>query len=84
MLNCCLAHNLTIANIWFQRPNIAKYTCYSNNESTKKRFNYIIIRQRWLSSVQNCHTYRGAKLGNTDHLLVAAKIRLRLKAIKTP
>ena len=43
---------------------------------------YIIIRRRWLSSVQNCRTYRGSELGNTDHRLVAAKIRLRLKATK--
>ncbi|KAK2727670.1 hypothetical protein QYM36_008230 [Artemia franciscana] len=43
MLNCCLAHNLTIANTWSQRPNIAKYTWYSNNGSTKKMLDYIII-----------------------------------------
>ena len=83
MLNCCLAHNLTIANTWFQRPNIAKYTWYSNDGSTKKMLDYIIIRRRWLSSVQNCRSYRGTKLGNTNHRLVAAKIRLRLKATKT-
>ena len=82
LLNCCLAHNLTIANTWFQRPNIAKYTWYSNDGSTKKMLDYIILRRRWLSSVQNCRTYRGAELGNTDHRLVAAKIKLRLKAMK--
>ena len=83
MLNCCLSHNLTIANTFFQRPSIAKYTWYSSDGSTKKMLDYIIICWRWLSSVQNCHTYRGTELGNTDHRLIAAEIRLRLKAIKT-
>ena len=82
MLNCCLAHSLTFVNTWLQRPSIANYTWYSNDGSTKKMLDYIILRRRWLSSVQNCRTYRGAELGNTDHCFVATKIKIRLKAIK--
>ncbi|KAK2716804.1 hypothetical protein QYM36_007073 [Artemia franciscana] len=82
ILNCSLADNLAIANTWFQRPNIAKHIWCSNDVSTKKILDYIIIHRRWLLSVQNFGTYHGAKLGNTSHRLVAKKIRLRLKATK--
>ncbi|XP_065564287.1 craniofacial development protein 2-like [Artemia franciscana] len=46
MLNCCLAHSLTVANTRFQRLNLAMYTWYSNDESTKKMLDYIVIRRR--------------------------------------
>jgi hypothetical protein len=48
----------------------------------KKMLDYIIIRRRWLSSVQNCRNYRGAELGNTNHRFDAAQIYLHLKATK--
>ena len=40
---------------------------------------HIMINRRWVSSVRNCRTYRGVELGNADHRLVAADIRLKLR-----
>ncbi|XP_065570261.1 uncharacterized protein LOC136033440 [Artemia franciscana] len=41
---------------------------------------YVIISKRWRSLVKNCRTYRSAEIGNADHRLVCADLRLRLHA----
>ncbi len=43
----------------------------------------MLVRARWASFVLDCRSYRGADTGgahNTDHALVRASGRLRLKA----
>ena len=73
-------HNLVISNTLFQRRDIHKYTWYSNDGQTKKMIDYVMISGRWRSSITNCWTYRSAELGNTDHRMVVATLRLRLRA----
>ena len=75
----CATHGLAIANTWFPRKRIHQYTWLSNDGRTKKMIDHIMINRRWLSSVRNCRTYRGVELGNADHRLVAADIRLKLR-----
>ena len=41
---------------------------------------YVIISKHWRSLVKNCRTDRSTELGNTDHRLVCADLRLRLHA----
>ena len=78
----CATHGLAIANTWFQRKHIHQYTWLSNDGRTKKMIDRILINRRWLSSVRNCCTYRGVELGNADHRLVAADIRLKLRVMQ--
>ncbi|XP_065574953.1 uncharacterized protein LOC136036578 [Artemia franciscana] len=80
LLELCRSHDLYIANTYFQRKTIHQYTCYSNDGRTKKMIDYVIISKRWRSLVKNCRTYRSAELGNVDHRLVCADLRLRLHA----
>jgi len=80
LLQLCSMHNLVITNTLFARKDIHKYTWYSNDGRTKKMIDYIIVSQRWRSSISNCRTYRSAEIGNTDHRLVVANMRLRLQA----
>ena len=79
LLQMCATHGLAITNTWFQRKRIHQYTWLSNDGRTKKMIDHIMINRRWLSSVRNCRTYRGVELGNADHRLVAADIRLKFR-----
>ncbi|XP_065583485.1 craniofacial development protein 2-like [Artemia franciscana] len=80
LLELCRSHDLYITNTYFQRKTIPQYTWYSNDGRTKKMIDYVIISKRWRSLVKNCRTYRSAELGNADHRLVCADLRLRLHA----
>ena len=80
LLELCRSQDLYIANTYFQRKTIHQYTWYSNDGHTKKMIDYVIISIRWRSLVKNCRTYRSAELGNADHRLVCADLRLRLHA----
>ncbi|XP_065557775.1 uncharacterized protein LOC136025720 [Artemia franciscana] len=80
LLELCQSHNLYITNTYFQRKTIHQYTWYSNDRRTKKMIDYVIISKRWRSLVKICRTYRSAELGNADHRLVCADLRLRLHA----
>ena len=46
----------------------------------KKVTNHILISQCWRSLVTNCRVYRGPKLGNADHRLLAVNFKIRLRA----
>ncbi len=55
----------------------------SNDGRTRNQIDHVLVRARWASSVLDCRSYRGEDTGsahNTDHALVHASIRLRLKA----
>ncbi len=46
------------------------------------QIHYVLVRDRWASSVLDCRAYRGADTGsanNFDHVLLRATLRLRLK-----
>ena len=80
LLSFCRSTDLCIADSWFPRRQIHHWTWYSNDGFTKKAIDHIIISRRWLRCVTQCRVFRGAQLGNTDHRLLCANIRLKLKA----
>ena len=80
LLSFCRSTDLCIADSWFPRKQIHHWTWYSNDGFTKKAIDHIIISRRWLRCVTQCRVFRGAQLGNTDHRLLCANIRLKLKA----
>lgn len=41
---------------------------------------YIMIQKRWKSCVQSSRSFPSADFGNTDHNLLLAKIKLKMKA----
>ena len=79
LLNLCRSTNLCIADTWFPRKQIHHWTWYSPDGRTRKALDHILISQRWKSFVTNCRVYRGAELGNTDHRLLTAELKLKLK-----
>ena len=80
LLEMCQSTGLCVADSWFPRRRIHHWTWYSNDGNTKKALDHILISARWRNAVTNCRVYRGAQLGNTDHRILIATIRLRLKA----
>uniref|UniRef100_A0A8C7YE94 Endonuclease/exonuclease/phosphatase domain-containing protein n=1 Tax=Oryzias sinensis TaxID=183150 RepID=A0A8C7YE94_9TELE len=81
LINFSDLNHLCITNTRFQHPKKHLLTWYSNDGRTANQIDYILIRSRWISSVEDCRVYRGAEAGNkggSDHMLVRAKLRLRL------
>uniref|UniRef100_A0A3P8SEE9 Endonuclease/exonuclease/phosphatase domain-containing protein n=1 Tax=Amphiprion percula TaxID=161767 RepID=A0A3P8SEE9_AMPPE len=80
LLLLCHHNNLCVADTWFPRKRIHHWTWYSPDGRTGKALDHILISRRWKSSVTNCRVYRGAELGNTDHRLLVAQLKLKLRA----
>ncbi|MES9976207.1 MAG: reverse transcriptase domain-containing protein [Candidatus Thiodiazotropha sp.] len=81
LVNFASYNNMVIANTRFQHRRKHLLTWYSNDGRTAHQLDYILIRSRWASTIQDCRSYRGAETGNangTDHTLVRAKLKLRL------
>ena len=83
LLELCSLTDHCLADTWFPRKRIHYWTWYSNDGTTRKALDHILVCRRWRSSVTNCRVYRGAQLGNTDHRMLVATLRLKLKADPT-
>ncbi|KAK2709325.1 hypothetical protein QYM36_013106 [Artemia franciscana] len=60
-------------------------TLHSNDGVTKAQIGFILVRQRWRSSLQDSSSFNGADTGSqsgSDHRLFAAKIVLRLATLR--
>lgn len=84
MLSLCQSTNLCVADTWFSRKRIHQWTWISNDGHTRKAIDHILVSKRWKSAIHNCRVYRGAQLGNTDHRLLIADVKLKLKTTPDP
>ena len=57
------------------------YTWTSPDGKHRNQIKYIICRQRWKSSIQSAKARPGADCGS-DHELLTAKFRLKMKKVK--
>lgn len=83
LINFAAYNRMCVSNTRFQHPKKHLLTWYSNDGKTANQIDYILVRSRWMSSVIDSRSYRGAEAGNnggSDHTLVRAKLKLRLKA----
>jgi hypothetical protein len=83
LVNFADYNKLVVSNTRFQHPKRHLLTWYSNDGHTAHQIDYILIRSRWASSIEDCRSYRGAETGNkcgTDHTLVRAKFKIHLAA----
>ena len=74
----CVENNLTVGGTMFQHKNIHKATWTSPDKNTVNQIDHLAINNKWRSSLNDVRTQRGADI-NSDHFLVIAKIRLKLK-----
>ena len=73
-------NTLVIANILFQQHKRRLYTWTSPDGQHWNQIDYILCSQKWGSSIQSAKTRPGADCGS-DHELLIAKFRLKLKKI---
>jgi hypothetical protein len=81
LLSLASAYKLRLTNTFFQHRKCHSYTWKSNDGKTLEQIDYILVNQRWASSVSDSRVYRGADVF-TDHRLVMMKMRLRLSVDK--
>ena len=78
-LNFCSCNNLIITNTLFKQTTPQrKWIWTSPDRHTKNMIDFIMISKRWKSDVQSCRSFAADVA--SDHKLVLAKLRLRLKA----
>ncbi|XP_078682172.1 uncharacterized protein LOC144916725 [Branchiostoma floridae x Branchiostoma belcheri] len=80
LLFFCNLNSLTIGNTFFQHKLIHKKTWSSPDGTVNNEIDYICISQRWKSALLDVRVYRGEDVGS-DHHLLGAKMRLRLKKL---
>ena len=79
----CGLNNLVIGGTIFPHRDIHKNTWVSPDRRTTNQLDHVTINKRWRSSLLDTRVYRGADVGS-DHYLVVAKIRLKLRRVSKP
>ena len=80
--NYILENNLICLNTHFQKRRGQSWTHTSPNDSNSP-IDYVIINKKWKHSSINCRAYNSFINVATDHRIVSAHIRLRLRANNT-
>ena len=83
LINFCKINNLVITNTCFQHHPRRLCTWISPDGETRNQIDYIMINKNWKACVKNVKTYPGADC-NSDHQLLVAKCKVRLKNIQKP
>ena len=81
LIEFCQKNALVIANTLFQQHKRRLYTWTSPDGRHQNQTDYILCNQRWRSSIQSAKTRPGADCGS-DHELLIAKFRLKLKKVE--
>ena len=80
LIEFCQENTLVIANTLFQQHKRRLHTWTSPDGQQLNQIDYILCSQRWRGSTQSAKTRPGADCGS-DHELLIAKIRLKLKKV---
>ncbi|XP_030757603.1 craniofacial development protein 2-like [Sitophilus oryzae] len=78
LIQFCLDNNLSICNSLFQQSKLRLYTWTCPNGIHRNQIDYILIKNRWRSSILSTKTLPGADCGS-DHQLLQSTFRLKLK-----
>ena len=80
LIELCQEKALVIANTLFQQHKRRLYRWISPDGQHQNQIDYIRCSQRWRSCIQSAKTRPGAD-GGSDHELLIAKFRLKLKKV---
>jgi len=81
LIEFCQEKALVIANTLFHQHKRRLYTWTSPDGQHRNHIDYILCSQRWRSSIQSAKSRLGADCGS-DHELLIAKFRLKLKKVE--
>ena len=82
LIEFCQENALVLANTLFQQHKERLCTWTSPDGQHRNQIDYILCSQRWRSSIRSTKTRSGADCGS-DHELLIAKFRLKLKKVGT-
>ena len=80
LIEFCQENTLVIANTLFQQHKRRLNTWTSPDGQHRNQIDYILCSQRWRSSIWSAKTRLGADC-DSDHELLIAKFRLKLKKV---
>jgi hypothetical protein len=80
LIDFCKRKKLVVTNMWFMQEKRCRYTWKMPRDIGRYLIDYILVRERFRNSVMNSRSYPGAD-ADTDHNLIAARLRLKLKRI---
>ena len=83
LIEFCQENALVITNTLFQQHKRGLYTWTSSDGQYRNQINYILCKQRWRHSILSANTRSRADCGS-DHELLIAKFRLKLKKVEKP
>ena len=83
LIKFCQKNALVITNTLFQQHKRRLYKWISPDGQHRNQTDYVLCSQRWRSSIQSAKTRLGADCGS-DHELLFAKFRLKLKKVGKP
>ena len=81
LIEFCQENALVIKNTLFQKRKRTLYTWTSPDGRHWNQIDYILCSQRWRSYIQSAKIRPGADCGS-DHKLLIAKFRLKLKKVE--
>ena len=83
VIDFCERNGLIVTNTWFKKPKRRLYTWKAPGDWSRHQLDYILVKHRFRNSVKDLQTLPGADIGS-DHNLLVAKFRTRLKKIMIP
>ena len=78
LINFCRDHDLFITNTAFKHHERRRYTWQSPGGGYRNQIDFILVKNRWKTCVENSRAYPGPDCGS-DHNLVGAVVRLKIK-----
>ena len=80
LIDFCDRNGLIVTNSWFKKPKRRPYTWKAPGDWSRHQLEYILVKHRFRNSMKDAQTLPGADI-DSDHTLLVAKYRTRLKNI---
>ena len=77
LVEVCRKRRLSIANTWFQKNLIQRYTREGEYGQERRLIDYVLVDEKSKKLLEDVNVCKGTAGGMSDHYLVEAKIRMK-------